>query len=64
MMYGHAKQALFELLMDHFGPARARRAELMKDPGQVDAVLRDGAAAARTLAQATVLRARRAVGLG
>ena len=62
--YGHAKQALFELLMDHFGPARARRAELMKDPGQVDAVLRDGAAAARNLAQATVLRARRAVGLG
>ncbi|HVY48111.1 MAG TPA: tryptophan--tRNA ligase [Minicystis sp.] len=64
MGYGHAKQALFELLMDHFGEARARRAALMKDPGQVDAVLRDGAKAARTLAQATLARARRAVGLG
>jgi tryptophanyl-tRNA synthetase len=64
MMYGNAKQALFDLLMDHFAAARARRAELMKDPAQVDAVLRDGAAAARSLAQATVERARRAVGLG
>jgi tryptophanyl-tRNA synthetase len=64
MGYGHAKQALFELLMDHFGPARARRAELMKDPGQVDAVLAKGAKVARERAQATVARARKAVGLG
>jgi tryptophanyl-tRNA synthetase len=64
MGYGHAKQALFELILEHFGPARARRAELMKDPGQVDAVLKKGAAAAREKAQATVARARAAVGLG
>jgi tryptophanyl-tRNA synthetase len=63
MGYGHAKQALFELMMEHFGPARARRAELMKDPGQVDQVLKDGAVVARALAQATVARARLAVGL-
>jgi tryptophanyl-tRNA synthetase len=63
MGYGHAKQALFELLLDHFGPARARRVELMKDPGVVDEVLKKGAAAAREKASATVLRARKAVGL-
>jgi tryptophanyl-tRNA synthetase len=63
MGYGHAKQALFELIMDHFGPARARRVDLMKDPGQVDEVLKKGAAAAREKAQSTVARARAAVGL-
>ena len=61
--YGHAKQALFELLLDHFGPARQRRAALMADPAYVDGVLRAGAGKARALARATVDRARAAVGL-
>jgi tryptophanyl-tRNA synthetase len=61
--YGHAKQALFELLLDHFGPARSRREALMADPGYVDGVLKRGAEAARMLARATVDRAREAVGL-
>jgi tryptophanyl-tRNA synthetase len=63
MGYGHAKQALFELLLDHFAFARARRAELMGRTEIVDDVLRRGAAAARAKAQATVARARAAVGL-
>lgn len=63
MGYGHAKQALFELLMDHFGPARARRVELMAKPDQVDEVLKKGAAVAREKVQATLMRARKAVGL-
>jgi len=61
--HGHAKQALFELLLDHFGPARQRRAALMADPAYVDGVLRAGAAKARARARATVDRARVAVGL-
>ena len=61
--YGHAKQALFELLLDRFGPARKRRAELLTDPGYVDSVLKAGAAKARALARATTYRARAAVGL-
>ena len=61
--YGHAKQALFELILDHFGPARARRQALMEDPQQVDAVLADGAAAAQEVLGGVVARARRAVGL-
>lgn len=63
MGYGHAKQALFELIMDHFGPARARRVELMAHPEAVDEVLAKGARAAREKAAATVARARKAVGL-
>ena len=56
--------ALFELLLERFGPARKRRAELLADPAQVDAILAGGAARARALARATVDRARRACGLG
>jgi tryptophanyl-tRNA synthetase len=61
--YGHAKQALFELLLDHFGPARQRRAALMQDPGFIDQVLQQGAIAARQEARIVTDRARQAVGL-
>ena len=61
--YGHAKQALFELVLDHFGPARGRRAALMADPGHIEAVLKAGAAKARGEARKTVDAARAAVGL-
>jgi tryptophanyl-tRNA synthetase len=63
MGYGHAKQALFELIMDHFGTARARRVELLTKPDLVDEALAKGARAARELASATLVRARKAVGL-
>ncbi len=63
MGYGHAKQALFELLLEHFAAARGRRAKLMADPGAIDAVLADGARQARSRAQEVVRRARNAVGL-
>jgi tryptophanyl-tRNA synthetase len=61
--YGHAKQALFELLLDHFGPARSKRGELMNDQNYIDQVLQRGAATARTRAQKVTQRARCAVGL-
>ena len=61
--YGHAKQALFELLLDRFAPARARRAALLADPAEVDRILAAGAAKARTLATDTLTRARKACGL-
>jgi tryptophanyl-tRNA synthetase len=63
MGYGHAKQALFELILDEFGDARARRAELLADTGYIDKVLRDGAAAANETVSAVVRRAREAAGL-
>ncbi len=63
MGYGHAKQALFELILDHFAEARTKRAELMRDPSYIDQVLKDGAAAARGQASAVMKRARAAAGL-
>jgi tryptophanyl-tRNA synthetase len=63
MGYGQAKQALFELILDHFADARRRRDELMSDPGAIDAVLRQGADAARTVIRGVLARARAAVGL-
>ena len=61
--YGHAKQALFELMLDHFGDARRRRAELMNDPGNVEAVLKRGAEAANAELDRVLSAARRACGL-
>lgn len=61
--YGHAKLALYELVLDHFGPARERRARLMADPTMVDAVLADGARAARERAEVVMARVRQASGL-
>ena len=61
--YGHAKQALFELILEQFGPARERREELMKDPGYVEGVLKDGATAANAAMDNVIRTARAAVGL-
>ncbi len=63
MGYGHAKQALFALILDHFGEARKRREELMNDPGYVDKVLADGAEAAQAKVAEITQRARQAAGL-
>lgn len=63
MGYGEAKQALFELILDHFGEARKRREELMDDPGYVAEVLRNGAAAAGEVIAEVAMRARQAAGL-
>ncbi|MBL8897434.1 MAG: tryptophan--tRNA ligase [Planctomycetes bacterium] len=61
--YGEAKMALHAKILEYFGTARARREELAKDPGAVEAILRDGASRARAVAQRTLERVRRAVGL-
>ncbi len=61
--YGDAKQTLFEFILDHFGPARQKREELMQDPGYIDQVLHEGATAAREVVGTVTERARRAVGL-
>ncbi len=61
--YGAAKKALFEKVWSHFEPFRARRAELEKDPGYVESVLKNGAERARVEARKTLKAARRATGL-
>jgi tryptophanyl-tRNA synthetase len=61
--YGEFKQRLFEEIRDHFEPMRARRDELLEDPGKINAVLEAGAERAREIACGTYARVKRAVGL-
>lgn len=61
--YGHAKQALFELILEHFGPARAHREQLQQDPGYIEQVLQEGAEKARAVAANVTGQARAACGL-
>ena len=63
MGYGEAKKRLAELIVSHFRSARQKREELEKDPGAVEEVLRSGAARARSLADKTLQRVRKACGL-
>lgn len=63
MGYGHAKQELFEKYMDYFRPLRERRDELLADLGYVEKVLKDGAERAKEVAEITIQRVRRLVGL-
>ena len=61
--YGHFKTRLADAYWDYFAPMRARRAEILADPGYVDAVLARGAERAREEAAKVIDRVRRAVGL-
>lgn len=61
--YGDFKKRLAEAYWDFFAPMRARRAEILADPGYVDQVLADGATRAREEASKVLTRVRRAVGL-
>ena len=61
--YGDFKKRLWEAYWDYFAPMRARREELISDPGYVDQVLAEGAARAREEADRVLTRVRKAVGL-
>jgi tryptophanyl-tRNA synthetase len=61
--YGEFKKRLFEVIWESFAPMRQRRAELEADTGYVDDVLADGASRAHEVAQRTMARVRRAVGI-
>jgi tryptophanyl-tRNA synthetase len=61
--YGDLKKALFEHYWNYFAAARGRRAELADNLDHVNAVLADGAARARALAQKVLKRAKEASGL-
>jgi tryptophanyl-tRNA synthetase len=61
--YGDFKKQLFARLWEYFGPMRKRRAEILKDPGYIDAVLKRGAERANAEADKVMKRVRAAVGL-
>jgi tryptophanyl-tRNA synthetase len=61
--YGDFKKRLLDYFHATFGPARARRAELLKDPAELERLLLQGAERARAIAAPVVDGVRRAVGL-
>ena len=60
--YGHAKQALYELILEKFSEARVKYEYYMQNPEELDAVLAKGAAKARVIAENTIQRVRSKVG--
>ncbi|MDR2394627.1 MAG: tryptophan--tRNA ligase [Treponema sp.] len=63
MGWGDAKEALFQVVHRELSPLRTRFEALIADPAALDTILAQGAAKARPLAQATLNRLRRAVGI-
>jgi tryptophanyl-tRNA synthetase len=61
--YREVKQEIFDLYMKQFGPLRARRKELERQPEYVDAVLKRGVEQAREAALPLLRRVREAVGI-
>jgi tryptophanyl-tRNA synthetase len=61
--YGDLKRAVTDAVEATLGPIRARYAELSADPGYVDSVLEKGREQVVPIAEATVRRAKRAIGL-
>jgi tryptophanyl-tRNA synthetase len=63
MGYGDAKKALFELLIEHFGPQRKKREKITADKGYVEEIRRKGAQKARSIAADILTKVREAVGV-
>jgi len=60
--YGHAKQALFELIMEEFKEERIRFDELMKNPELIEKLLLEGAEKAKPVANVVLGRFKAAIG--
>lgn len=62
--YGDVKKRLLGLILETFRAARTRREELLRDPGHVQAVLRDGRERAMLVISEVMADCRRASGIG
>ncbi len=60
--YGHAKQALFELICERFSEERERYNYFVDHPDEVEQILKQGAQKARKVAQETLSRVRKEMG--
>ncbi|CAM1341759.1 tryptophan--tRNA ligase [Tenacibaculum amylolyticum] len=60
--YGHAKQALYELIIDKFADVRAKYNHYMENRNEIDEALAVGAEKARKVAQDVLQRVRAKVG--
>ena len=60
--YGHAKQALFELILEQFSEQRERFDYLMENKEEIETELQKGAEKARVIAQEVLQRVRAKAG--
>jgi tryptophanyl-tRNA synthetase len=60
--YGHAKQALFERILEEFKEDRVRFDSLMENPAEIERVLLEGAKKAQPVANDVLARLKRAIG--
>lgn len=60
--YGHAKNELFSLILDRFGPARSSFDTWMNDPSGLEEILHTGARKASLIADEVLDRVRKALG--
>lgn len=60
--YGHAKQALFELILEEFSEDRKRFDGLMENPEAIEKLLLEGAEKAKPVADAVLARTKEALG--
>jgi tryptophanyl-tRNA synthetase len=60
--YGHAKQALYELIIIKYATERAKFSELMEEKTLIEEELQKGALKARNIAQSVLKRVRTKVG--
>ena len=61
--YAGVKSALADLLVDRLAPTRNRAEELLRDRGELQRTLADGAERAATLANKTLVTMRKRMGL-
>ncbi len=61
--YGHAKQALFELICSRFASERTQYTYFMNHPSEVEGILLDGAQRASAVANPVLNRVRQSLGL-
>ncbi len=62
-MYGHLKVDLADVVVDFLAPLQAAAQEYLDDPAELDAILAQGAAEARTIGRATLDRIYDRIGL-
>ena len=60
--YGHAKQALYELIIEHFAEVRAKYNHYMENRNEIDEALAIGAEKARVVAKDVLQRVREKIG--
>ncbi|MFA6522764.1 MAG: tryptophan--tRNA ligase [Candidatus Peribacteraceae bacterium] len=61
--YGDAKKKLLDAYLDFFAPMRKKREEYVKKPDLVRSIVEEGAAKAKEVAEETMEKVRKAVGL-